>query len=849
MASAIRKTANALSSEGELKNLYDDLKEDARCLEAYLKSREASLKSIATWTDKKGEEAAIKEFLDQLALCDADSLAIERGFNDQFRLFAKLWKGILAEKKDLNTKMAGLKKARANTEDARRKVFKAEEKDPKDTEKLDKAKAKLTEAELYEKEAQAAVDQKLFEVQVDKHQTLRTGYGQLYSAQMTRLKELALVQEKIRNLVNKFPTVKSRNEDGSFEYEPFTSGELGRPAWNQGEQLLAELQQIKKNHSNELQKLQKEHANKLGELAKKHEDFDSRKSETFSSEITSVQARHAAQLEELAEAHQKQLEAAESKFNNMEKELQQQLASLDKERKELKEKVETQKKEIMKRMAEETRLEEEIENKKQELVSRGIQHAEQSISRVMGALSVSCVAHFLERAADLKASADNMQQLVESDASETTYDDAVFDFATSVTDTVLSGVGAAKSSRAENSFELLDMLKDLEGKACEVLNAKKLALQRRATLSSEGGFSDAASVVSVEDKPRWIALYDHQAKTQQGFNLVGFKKGDILELIKKREDGWSKVRAGDSEGWAPTSYMAEEAPKARTSQPTVGLGAAASKSPFMALEQHVDTLCDFVRAMDARDKALAQGDVKVDTLSTRVSAAQQSIRDALSRISEMSTASQEKDKDRALEVNQKVLAQAKKMLEKLQQLIDLAEKMRTNMYSSKGRQSDDDFNSKHLSWLKGVADSTDATTQGCPMLSEALHAVVNGKGKHEELQVAASNMAASVAQVAAQSKTKQMPAGDKTQENIAATADSLIKTSHDLATAVRESQDFSLANVMMSNYEGLTENEAKRLIMATQVQVLKLEKELDAEREKLGRLRRLNYAEMRQSVA
>lgn len=59
--------------------------------------------------------------------------------------------------------------------------------------------------------------------------------------------------------------------------------------------------------------------------------------------------------------------------------------------------------------------------------------------------------------------------------------------------------------------------------------------------------------------------------------------------------------------------------------------------------------------------------------------------------------------------------------------------------------------------------------------------------------------------------------------------------------SVREAQDLALASVLMEDFTELTSNQAKRLTMATQVNVLKLEKELENEREKLGRLRRLNY--------
>lgn len=46
---------------------------------------------------------------------------------------------------------------------------------------------------------------------------------------------------------------------------------------------------------------------------------------------------------------------------------------------------------------------------------------------------------------------------------------------------------------------------------------------------------------------RWPkALYDHAAREHGGSTLIGLKKGDIVELIKSREDGWCKVSVGIS---------------------------------------------------------------------------------------------------------------------------------------------------------------------------------------------------------------------------------------------------------------------------------------------------------------
>lgn len=90
---------------------------------------------------------------------------------------------------------------------------------------------------------------------------------------MSRLRELTEIYERIRNLVNAFPRVASRNEDGVFVLEPFKEGNIAAPNWCRGEQvgkkpsvcvahnsiqLAKELKTIKAKHQEELSKLQAE---------------------------------------------------------------------------------------------------------------------------------------------------------------------------------------------------------------------------------------------------------------------------------------------------------------------------------------------------------------------------------------------------------------------------------------------------------------------------------------------------------------------------------------------------------------------------------------------------------------
>ena len=122
----------------------------------------------------------IQDLLRSLTDLEVEMLSAERHFNDQFRMFAKLWKEILSEKKELNTRLADLKKVRAARDGLERRVSKT---DPADV--ADKRRAELHATARKEKELADAVAAKLLEVQQDKHEALRAGYTGLYHASST----------------------------------------------------------------------------------------------------------------------------------------------------------------------------------------------------------------------------------------------------------------------------------------------------------------------------------------------------------------------------------------------------------------------------------------------------------------------------------------------------------------------------------------------------------------------------------------------------------------------------------------------------------------------------------------
>lgn len=838
---ALRKTANALSSEPELLNVHADLKEISRAFEAYVKAIEQSDKTLMYWAERKGEDAGVREFMAKIVEVDAEVATIDRKFNDHFRIFVKLWKGILAEKKDLNTKLAALKKARANTDAMRKKVYKAEEKEPRDQEKYARAKQAQADAEAEEAEMMKVVGQKLLEVQQDQHETLRTGYSGLFEATSSRLRELAVATDKIRILVNNLPKCSARRDDGTFVTEPFAGPFVAPPVWCQGEQLQRELALVRSGHEEEMRRLTEKHAQSMRSVAREREVATAQSSEAYSNELRTVHAQHATMIAQMQEAHERALGASEQQRHSVMEAHKAALAELENKLALTAAELASRQHDVLAHEADEARLEEEIEKLKEDVRGRAVRRAEELTVRASRAAGLSCIDHSFESLAALRVAASDLQQL-DPKAVVEVYDAKVADFSAAVACAILSIVGALRGSPAENALPLLDVLDELPEAAVAALRFRAGTKRREISTSSDND-SDEEETVKSTSLPQCVALYDHDAKVQQGFNLVGFRKGELMQVIKKREDGWSKVCKDGQEGWAPTSYLRD---LSTSSSPPPEQDEGEDKSPGLSapscwatLSATIDKLHRGLEQVQQAERALrAQTVVMEETVAAKVSAAQQSILDAQGHIAKLKAQAAESDKGRLLETGQAAAAKAAEMLGFMLQLINAASDMRSDLEGP----SHTPLGSQHAPWLAALASASDAVAAGCPLLTEAFRCVLGRKGRHEELQVAARNIAASVAQLTALSRTKTgLPRESTAQARIAAGSDAVIGASHEVLAAARERQDVELAGTLIEDLGALSENEAKRLIMATQVQVLRLERELEGEREKLGRLRRLTY--------
>lgn len=137
-------------------------------------------------------------------------------------------------------------------------------------EKALKAAKQLQGMEADCADLQRAMEEKLLEVQKEKHATLRSGYLSLYHAQselwsvsskacemlamlfpltvsyhlmrahlqpVKRLRDLVGIQERFLDVVNNFPAVTGRNEEGQFLLGSWPEGNEQPPTWYKGDEV------------------------------------------------------------------------------------------------------------------------------------------------------------------------------------------------------------------------------------------------------------------------------------------------------------------------------------------------------------------------------------------------------------------------------------------------------------------------------------------------------------------------------------------------------------------------------------------------------------------------------------
>ena len=255
-----------------------------------------------------------------------------------------------------------------------------------------------------------------------------------------------------------------------------------------------------------------------------------------------------------------------------------------------------------------------------------------------------------------------------NDANTDLFDTKASALVSSISFAMLSAAGAAGCSRAENSMDLLLKMEPIPNAAIVLL--KRLSYSPKLKEIKGGTSTKAAPGAADPSKIIVEALYSHEGKVQEGFTLVGFGKGEILTLIKSREDGWSRVRTDTGEeGWGPSSYFKKlETPAAPTPDAAdddddddddLDFSQDTADSLITKLKEQLDDALATAKAIAQRDRELAKmSNLIVDAIDDKVSAAQQSIMDGIKLFTKLLAHSKATESGRLLEVNEQLLGTA-----------------------------------------------------------------------------------------------------------------------------------------------------------------------------------------------
>eukprot|EP00053_Salpingoeca_punica_P013508 m.122244 g.122244 ORF g.122244 m.122244 type:complete len:786 (+) comp16218_c2_seq1:141-2498(+) len=225
-----------------------------------------------------------------------------------------------------------------------------------------------------------------------------------------------------------------------------------------------------------------------------------------------------------------------------------------------------------------------------------------------------------------------------------------------------------------------------------------------------------------------------------------------------------------------------------------------------------------------------------------VTAAQQSIMEALDAIASMKDRSEKNDGERARELNMNILNSSQEMFTSAKSLIDGCVTLHGSMQKDHGELAESEYKLRIRKLTTALNDAVNNIISNTPVWIECARQVTKNSGKFEELQVTTKDISACSAQLLAFARTSLTESG-KDVEAITRWAERLQNESHAVIAAVREAHQHQLASAVLDETSNLSETQAKKMIMASQISIQKLEAQLEKERDRLMRLRRIGYSE------
>ncbi|EAW98346.1 huntingtin interacting protein 1 related, isoform CRA_a [Homo sapiens] len=240
------------------------------------------------------------------------------------------------------------------------------------------------------------------------------------------------------------------------------------------------------------------------------------------------------------------------------------------------------------------------------------------------------------------------------------------------------------------------------------------------------------------------------------------------------------------------------------------------------------------KSLDVRQEELG---AVVDKEMAATSAA---IEDAVRRIEDMMNQARHASSGVKLEVNERILNSCTDLMKAIRLLVTTSTSLQKEIVESgRGAATQQEFYAKNSRWTEGLISASKAVGWGATQLVEAADKVVLHTGKYEELIVCSHEIAASTAQLVAASKVKankHSPHLSRLQE----CSRTVNERAANVVASTKSGQE-QIEDRDTMDFSGLSLIKLKKQEMETQVRVLELEKTLEAERMRLGELRKQHY--------
>uniref|UniRef100_A0AAF5DC24 Phosphatidylinositol-4,5-bisphosphate 4-phosphatase n=1 Tax=Strongyloides stercoralis TaxID=6248 RepID=A0AAF5DC24_STRER len=193
-----------------------------------------------------------------------------------------------------------------------------------------------------------------------------------------------------------------------------------------------------------------------------------------------------------------------------------------------------------------------------------------------------------------------------------------------------------------------------------------------------------------------------------------------------------------------------------------------------------------------------------------------------------------------MEVNDSILDACNELMAAIQLLIVKSRDVQQEIVQAgRGNSSLKEFYKKNHQWTDGLLSAAQAVGVTARVLVSSADNAIVGSGKFEQLIVAATELAASIAQLSVASRVKSDKNSVKLAE-LSAAVKSVNKCTANVVATTKNGQK-SLNDDKLLDFTHLSLHEAKKEEMESQVRTLELEAELSKERSRLAQLRKQHY--------